>query len=247
MQLNALNNEEQALYLWAFLLCFSVAVHFLLQCVLVFWCLFSIAVHCVLALRCTLSIVILSVMLSPKHLQSYYQYTLICSVCIQRLQLLRSSLWQRSVVCPLREQHGCSFTVWLAERSVSIIKSILISFHWMSFSVTGAHVLCCLNFICLSLCWGGGSWLGCGYCWPWGWFHLAGVELLANHRFVLGTWPPLTMNVVNFHKTVLIQICFHSLSLRSFEFKLVHLSETGLQTRVSFFNNLKNCIIMCHF
>ena len=26
--------------------------------------------------------------------------------------------------------------------------------------------LCCLILVCLSLCWGGGSWLGCGFCWP---------------------------------------------------------------------------------
>ena len=35
---------------------------------------------------------------------------------------------------------------------------------------------CCRIVICFfSLCWGRGSWLGCGYCWPWGWFHPAGV------------------------------------------------------------------------
>ena len=47
--------------------------------------------------------------------------------------------------------------------------------------------LCCLILFCLSLRWGGGSWLGCGYCWPQGWFHPAGVWLLANRTVVLGT------------------------------------------------------------
>ena len=63
----------------------------------------------------------------------------------------------------------------------------------MFFSVTSAHVLCCLYFIWLSLHWGGGLWLGCGYCWPQECFNPAGVGLLANRRVVLG--PPLVTNV----------------------------------------------------
>lgn len=47
--------------------------------------------------------------------------------------------------------------------------------------------LCCLIFFCLSLHWGGGLWLGSGYCWPWGWFHPAGSESLAYRRVVLST------------------------------------------------------------
>jgi len=39
--------------------------------------------------------------------------------------------------------------------------------------------------------------LGCGYCWPQGWFHPSGVGMLAKCRVVLGTRPPLAMfNVV---------------------------------------------------
>ena len=58
--------------------------------------------------------------------------------------------------------------------------------------------LCCLILFCLSLCWGGGSWLCCGYCWPCEWFHPAGVWLLAGWKVVLGTWPPFATNVANF-------------------------------------------------
>ena len=58
--------------------------------------------------------------------------------------------------------------------------------------------LCCLILFCLSVCWSGGLWLGRGYCWPCEWFHPTGVGLLASCRIVLGTWPPLAMNVANF-------------------------------------------------
>ena len=57
--------------------------------------------------------------------------------------------------------------------------------------------LCCVILFYFSLCWGVGSWLGCGYCSPQGWFHPAGVGLLTNRRVVLGNRPPLATNVVN--------------------------------------------------
>ena len=56
--------------------------------------------HCILALRCILSIVIqwcvLALRCFARHLHPYY--TLICSVCIQQLQLLRWGLQQGSAV-----------------------------------------------------------------------------------------------------------------------------------------------------
>ena len=66
----------------------------------------------------------------------------------------------------------------------------------MSFSVTGVHVCVVLFLFWLSHRWGRGTWLGGGYSWPQGWFHPAGVGLLAKARVVLGTWPPLVTNVV---------------------------------------------------
>ena len=77
----------------------------------------------------------------------------------------------------------------------------LVCFDWLPLNVfqyDGCPCLCCLNLFYLSLRWGGGSWLCCGYCCPWGWFHRAGVGLLANGRVVLGIWLILAMNVVNF-------------------------------------------------
>jgi len=70
----------------------------------------------------------------------------------------------------------------------------------MSFNVTSAHVCISIFILFTPLRWGVPSWLGCGYCWPRGCFHPTGLGLLANRRVVLGTWPLLPTNVVNFEK-----------------------------------------------
>ena len=83
---------------------------------------------------------------------------------------------------------------------IILLQSILISFHWMSFSVNGAHISVVFFKFVFPFARGRALWLDCGYCWPGGWFHPTGAGLLANRTIVLGTWPPLATNVVNSNK-----------------------------------------------
>lgn len=61
---------------------------------------------------------------------------------------------------------------------------VLISFHWMSFSLAGAHV--CVVLSCLSLRWDRCSWLSCRYCLFWAahfllWWMLLILNLIYSH------------------------------------------------------------------
>ena len=65
-----------------------------------------------------------------------------------------------------------------------LLWSILICFQWMSFSLTGAHFCVVLILLFVPLL---GQRLMAGFCISHERFYLAGVELMANCRVVLGT------------------------------------------------------------
>ena len=120
----------------------------------------------------------------------------------------------------------------------------MISFHWMTnFQCDWCLSLCRLNLFYSSLRWGGGSWLCCGYYYPRGWFHRAGVGLLANCRVVLGTWPPLAMNVVNFliSGTVWLTHCRTKCSFMRY-YQMILPSESFI-TKLAISNSVLCCLI----
>ena len=104
-----------------------------------------------------------------------------CLACLQSSQLISFA--------------SCFFILLFQWFSLLLLLFLLlftfVYFDWLPLNVFQCDCCpcwCCLILFCLSLPWGGGSWLGCGYSWPRGWFHPAGVgQLYSCFRNLIST------------------------------------------------------------